>query len=87
MYELLFQFSLQVKLLLFTAACGRGLMGLYNEKWLASLFFCVKSADNCNNSYWCFLLFNLKGDYEKKLKELVQEVSADVADYCPIIRK
>ena len=31
-------------------------------------FFCVKSADNCNNSFWCFLLFNLTGDYEKKTK-------------------
>ena len=44
-------------------------------------FFCVKSADNCNSSYWSFSLFNLTGDYDKKLKELVQEVSTDVVDY------
>ena len=44
-------------------------------------FFCVKSADNCNSSSWSFSVFNLTGDYDKKLKELVQEESTDVVDY------
>ena len=88
MQELLFQCSLQVKLLLFTAVWRRGLIGPYSEKWLVRPpFFGVKSADKCNNSYWSFSLLNLTGGYDKKLKELEQEVSTDVADYCPIIIK
>ena len=41
----------------------------------------MKTADNCNNSDWSFSLFNFTGDYDKKLKELEQEVSTDVADF------
>ena len=44
-------------------------------------FFCVKTNDNCNNSYWSFSLFNFTGDYDKKLKVLEQEVSTDVTDF------
>ena len=44
-------------ILLFAAACRRGSMG-----------HCLKTADNCNNSYWSFSPFNLTGDYEKKTK-------------------
>ena len=55
-------------ILLFAAACRRGSMGHYNGKWPVSLFFCLETADNCNNSYWSFSPFNLTGDYEKKTK-------------------
>ena len=57
-YELLFQSRLQVKLLLFTAVCRRGLMGLYNEKWLASLFSVWKALITVITAIgvFCFLI-------------------------------
>ena len=63
LYSLLFQLSSQAKLLLFKAACGRGLWVNTMEK--DALAFCVKTADNFNNNYCLYTAKRAKHFSEK----------------------